>query len=51
MIREEADIDEEFVADFCKQKGIHFEAKRIDVEKISKEKKKGAEETRTRGKI
>ena len=31
MIREEADIDEEFVADFCKQKGIHFEAKRDNI--------------------
>ena len=51
MIREEADVDEKFVSSFCQQKGIIFEAKRIDIEKISKEKKRGTEETRKRGKV
>lgn len=51
MIREEAEEDERFVADFCIQKGITFESKKIDVEKISKEKKRGTEETRKRRKI
>lgn len=51
MIREEAEDDEDFVADFCKKRSITFEAKRIDVEKISKEKKRGTEETRKRREI
>ena len=43
-IREEADSDEAYVADFCKKKGIPFFAKKIKVEKLAKQEKIGTEE-------
>lgn len=51
MIREEADLDEKFVQEYCKKYNIIFEAKKIDIEKIAEERKKGTEETRKRRKI
>lgn len=45
MIREEADSDEDFVKKYCEEKGIVFEAKRVNIEKIAKSKKLGTEET------
>lgn len=44
MIREEATEDEEYVSNFCKKYNIEFFAKRIEIEKISKEEKIGTEE-------
>lgn len=44
MIREEAAEDEEYVSNFCKKYNIEFFAKRIEIEKISKEEKIGTEE-------
>ena len=44
MIRKEANEDEEYVASFCKKHNIEFFAKRIEIEKISKESKIGTEE-------
>lgn len=51
MIREEATSDEEFVQEYCMKRNIIFEAKKIDIKRIAKEKKKGTEETRKRRKI
>ena len=45
MIREEADEETEYVKDFCKKLEIECFVKKIDVEKIAKEEKKGTEET------
>lgn len=45
MIRKEADFETEYVKDFCKKLGIVFFVKKIDVEKVAKEQKKGTEET------
>lgn len=44
MIRKEAAEDEEYVSNFCKKYNIEFFAKRIEIEKISKEEKIGTEE-------
>ena len=44
MIREEAIDDEKYVENYCKIKNVPFYAKRIEVEKIAKEKKIGTEE-------
>lgn len=44
-IREEAKADEEFVVEYCKQKGIEFYVLDIDIEKKAKEEKRGTEET------
>lgn len=45
MIREEADSDEDFVRRYCAKRAIPFEAKKVDINEISKEKKLGSEET------
>lgn len=44
MIREEANTDEEYVANYCKKYNIDFYAKRIDIENNAKESKIGTEE-------
>lgn len=44
MIRKEANSDEEYVLNFCKKHNIEFFSKRIEVEKIAKEKGIGTEE-------
>ena len=44
MIREEANEDEKYVANFCKKYNIEFFARRIEIEKIAKESKIGTEE-------
>lgn len=44
MIRDEAIDDEKYVENYCKDKGIAFYRKQIQVEKIAKEKKIGTEE-------
>ena len=44
MIRAEADSETEYVKEFCKKIGVECFIKRIDVEKIAKEEKKGTEE-------
>lgn len=44
-IREEAKADEEFVVNYCKQKGVENYVLSIDVEKKAKEEKRGTEET------
>lgn len=44
MIREEADLDEDFVRRYCAKRGIPFEAKKVDINEISKAKKLGTEE-------
>ena len=44
MLREEADSEEEFVKKYCKNNGIEFYSKRIDVAKISNDEKIGTEE-------
>lgn len=45
MIREEADSDEEFVKKYCEDRDIAFEAKKVNINEISKAKKLGSEET------
>ena len=45
MIRKEADMETEYVKDFCDKIGIECFIKRIDVIKIAEESKKGTEET------
>lgn len=44
-IRQEAIDDENYVIDYCKRKGIKVFVKRADIIEISKENKKGLEET------
>ena len=44
MIREEAESDEKFVENYCKEKQIPFFAKREKVVKVAKSKKIGTEE-------
>ena len=44
MIRDEANDDEEYVSNFCKENNIEFYVKRIEIEKIAKESKVGTEE-------
>ena len=43
-IREEADSDEQYVKDYCKENKIPFYAKHVNVSQIAKEQKKGTEE-------
>ena len=45
LIRKDSTEDEQYVENYCKKNNIAFYAKRIDVEKIAKENKKGTEET------
>ena len=45
LIRKDSTEDEQYVENYCKKNNIVFYAKRIDVEKIAKENKKGTEET------
>ena len=45
MIREEADLETEYVKGFCNKIGVECFIKRIDVIKIATELKKGTEET------
>lgn len=45
MIREEADIETEYVKEFCNKMEVECFVKRIDVVKIATELKKGTEET------
>ena len=45
MIREEADMETEYVKDFCEKLGIECFIKKVDVEAIAKEQKMGTEET------
>ncbi len=45
MIRVNSILDEEYVEDYCKRKGIPVFIKRIQVEEIAKQKKIGTEET------
>lgn len=45
MIRAEADMETEYVKEFCKTLGIECFAKKVDVETIAKEEKRGTEET------
>lgn len=45
MIREEAIDDEIYVQNYCKKNNIQFFAKRVDVQQIASEQKKGTEET------
>ena len=45
LIRKDSTEDEQYVENYCKKNNITFYAKRIDVEKIAKENKKGTEET------
>jgi len=44
MIREEAKEDENYVKNYCKENGINFYSKSIDVEKIANTNKIGTEE-------
>ena len=44
MIREEADSEEEFVKEFCKNIGVEFYSKRIDVVEFANNNKIGTEE-------
>lgn len=44
MIREEAFQDEEFVRNFCKEKGFEFYSKSIDVQKLANNNRIGTEE-------
>lgn len=46
MIREEAVSDEEFVKNYCMEKQVPFFVKRIDIKKLSNEKRIGTEEAR-----
>ncbi len=45
LIREDSTEDEQFVEDACEKMNIKFYAKRINVEQIAKETKRGTEET------
>ena len=45
LIRKDSTEDEQYVENYCEKNNIAFYAKRIDVEKIAKENKKGTEET------
>ena len=45
MIRKEADDETEYVKDFCKRLEIECFVKKVDVEEIAKEEKRGTEET------
>ena len=45
LIRKDSTEDEQYVESYCKKNNIAFYAKRIDVEKVAKENKKGTEET------
>ena len=45
MIRKEAIDDEKYVINYCKNNNLKCYVKRIDVEKIAREKKQGTEET------
>ena len=45
MIRAEADKETEYVKNFCKEINVECFIKKIDVESIAKEQKKGTEET------
>lgn len=45
MIREEADIETEYVQEFCKKIGVECFTKRVNVIKLSEESKLGTEET------
>ena len=45
MIRKEAKDDEKYVENYCKNNGLEFYAKSIEVEKIANNSKKGTEET------
>ena len=44
MIREEADLETEYVSDFCKELGIECYVKKIDVQDFAKTNKIGTEE-------
>lgn len=44
MIRADAGADEEFVKSYCMQNNITFVSKKVDVQKLSKDKKIGTEE-------
>ena len=44
LLRENANIDEEFVKNYCKENNIECFVKRADIHKISKEEKIGTEE-------
>lgn len=44
MIREEATDDEKYVENYCKENGIKYYVKRIDVKKYANNKKQGTEE-------
>lgn len=45
LIREDSTDDEQFVEKVCAKKKIKFYVKRVDVEKLAKETKRGTEET------
>ena len=45
LIREDSTDDEQFVENTCKKMNIPFYKKRVEVEKIAKDKKRGTEET------
>ena len=45
MIREEADMETEYVKDFCKNINVQCFVKKVDVETLAKEEKRGTEET------
>lgn len=44
MIREDAEADEEFLKDHCKELGVPLECRRIDVPRLSREKGESLEE-------
>ena len=45
MIRKEADMETEYVKSFCKKIGIECFVKKVNVEQVAKEEKRGTEET------
>ena len=45
LLRKESTSEEQFVENVCKNLNIKFFAKRVDINKLSKEKKRGTEET------
>ena len=45
MLRKEAEEETKFVESYCKNKGIKFFAKYVDIKKIAKDNKTGEEET------
>ena len=45
MIREEADIETEYVQEFCERLGVECFVKKIDVESLARKQKRGTEET------